>query len=196
MGEPGLRLHGAADDHRRGEFQESAADRDLRPAARAQRAHHHPAGKLHAAPAQNGEARRLDRDAARPESAPVAGGDDHRSLRHTWSGDVRELSPRAARPAGGDAAFPRGDGATARRNLSRDRASAGRVAGRRERAGDRAALLGRDGTDHPREWLWPYKHFRYQPKDAARAYPAYANVSPKFEKLRRATKGEAFDKAR
>lgn len=46
----------------------------------------------------------------------------------------------------------------------------------------------------PAEWLWPYKHFRYQPKDAARAYPAYANVSPKFEKLRRSTKGEAFDK--
>lgn len=47
----------------------------------------------------------------------------------------------------------------------------------------------------PSEWLWPYKHFRYQPKDAARAYPAYANVSAKFEKLRRSTKGEAFDKA-
>lgn len=48
----------------------------------------------------------------------------------------------------------------------------------------------------PAEWLWPYKHFRYQPKDAARAYPGYANISSKFEKLRRATKGEAFDKAR
>jgi len=48
----------------------------------------------------------------------------------------------------------------------------------------------------PAEWLWPYKHFRYRPSDAARAYPDYANVSPKFEKLRRATKGEPFDKAR
>jgi lauroyl/myristoyl acyltransferase len=47
----------------------------------------------------------------------------------------------------------------------------------------------------PDEWLWPYKHFRYRPKEAARAYPDYSNVSPKFEKLRRTMKGEAFDKA-
>ena len=39
----------------------------------------------------------------------------------------------------------------------------------------------------PGEWLWPYKHFRYQPKNAARPYPAYAHVSGKFEKLRAAT---------
>jgi len=38
----------------------------------------------------------------------------------------------------------------------------------------------------PGEWLWPYKHFRYRPKDAARSYPDYSNVSSKFEKLRRA----------
>jgi lauroyl/myristoyl acyltransferase len=37
----------------------------------------------------------------------------------------------------------------------------------------------------PEEWLWAYKHFRYAPKDATRAYPAYANHSAKFEKLLR-----------
>ena len=37
----------------------------------------------------------------------------------------------------------------------------------------------------PAEYLWPYKHFRYKPKDPPVAYPFYANESPKFEKLRR-----------
>lgn len=37
----------------------------------------------------------------------------------------------------------------------------------------------------PALYLWPYKHFRYRPENAARAYPAYANQSSKFEKLRR-----------
>ena len=40
----------------------------------------------------------------------------------------------------------------------------------------------------PSEWLWSYKHFRYRPKESQRAYPRYANVSGKFEKLWR---GEA-----
>lgn len=40
----------------------------------------------------------------------------------------------------------------------------------------------------PGEWLWPYKHFRYKPRNASRAYPCYSNESGKFEKLRR----EAF----
>ena len=40
----------------------------------------------------------------------------------------------------------------------------------------------------PGEWLWPYKHFRYKPRTAVRAYPRYSNESGKFEKLRR----EAF----
>jgi len=40
---------------------------------------------------------------------------------------------------------------------------------------------------HPEQWLWPYKHFRFRPRDAARAYPAYANESGSFEKLRKAT---------
>lgn len=39
--------------------------------------------------------------------------------------------------------------------------------------------------ERPAEWLWPYKHFRYRPKAAARPYPFYANESGKFEKLRR-----------
>jgi KDO2-lipid IV(A) lauroyltransferase len=42
----------------------------------------------------------------------------------------------------------------------------------------------------PAEWLWPYKHFRYRPKDASRPYPEYANISSRFEKLRR-TLGKA-----
>ena len=37
----------------------------------------------------------------------------------------------------------------------------------------------------PDLWLWPYKHFRYRPRDAARAYPEYANESAKFEKVLR-----------
>jgi Kdo2-lipid IVA lauroyltransferase/acyltransferase len=37
----------------------------------------------------------------------------------------------------------------------------------------------------PELWLWPYKHFRYRPQDAARPYPFYAHESPKFDKLLR-----------
>ncbi len=36
---------------------------------------------------------------------------------------------------------------------------------------------------NPEHWLWPYKHFRYLPRDADRPYPAYANDSSDFEKL-------------
>ena len=39
----------------------------------------------------------------------------------------------------------------------------------------------------PELWLWPYKHFRFRPQAAMRAYPAYANESSKFEKLLRAS---------
>lgn len=35
----------------------------------------------------------------------------------------------------------------------------------------------------PEEWLWPYKHFRYRPRDDTRRYPAYANESRKFDQL-------------
>jgi lauroyl/myristoyl acyltransferase len=38
---------------------------------------------------------------------------------------------------------------------------------------------------NPESWLWPYKHFRYKPRDATRPYPTYANESAKFEKLLR-----------
>lgn len=37
----------------------------------------------------------------------------------------------------------------------------------------------------PELWLWPYKHFRFRPKDATRPYPTYAKESSKFEKLLR-----------
>jgi lauroyl/myristoyl acyltransferase len=37
----------------------------------------------------------------------------------------------------------------------------------------------------PAEWLWPYKHFRYRPRDATHPYPSYANESRAFEKLLR-----------
>jgi len=37
----------------------------------------------------------------------------------------------------------------------------------------------------PGTWMWPYKHFRYKPRDAGRVYPFYANESGAFEKLRR-----------
>jgi KDO2-lipid IV(A) lauroyltransferase len=39
----------------------------------------------------------------------------------------------------------------------------------------------------PGDYLWPYKHFRYRPDDATHRYPAYANHSGAFEKLRRET---------
>jgi Kdo2-lipid IVA lauroyltransferase/acyltransferase len=42
----------------------------------------------------------------------------------------------------------------------------------------------------PELWLWAYKHFRYRPRDADRAYPAYANESAKFEKLLRGTNAD------
>jgi lauroyl/myristoyl acyltransferase len=39
---------------------------------------------------------------------------------------------------------------------------------------------------NPGLWLWPYKHFRYRPRDAAaEVYPEYANESKAFEKLRK-----------
>jgi lauroyl/myristoyl acyltransferase len=37
----------------------------------------------------------------------------------------------------------------------------------------------------PDLWLWPYKYFRYRPKDATRPYPFYARESSPFEKLLR-----------
>lgn len=39
----------------------------------------------------------------------------------------------------------------------------------------------------PELWLWPYKHFRFRPRETAHPYPDYANESGKFEKLLRGT---------
>jgi lauroyl/myristoyl acyltransferase len=47
----------------------------------------------------------------------------------------------------------------------------------------------------PELWLWPYKHFRYRPKDATRPYPFYAHESSKFEKLQRSLEKEGAKKA-
>ena len=35
----------------------------------------------------------------------------------------------------------------------------------------------------PADYLWAYKHFRFLPSEASRAYPGYANRSKAFEKL-------------
>jgi KDO2-lipid IV(A) lauroyltransferase len=43
---------------------------------------------------------------------------------------------------------------------------------------------------NPHSWLWPYKHFRYRPRNATRPYPAYANDSLEFEQLLQAAKRE------
>lgn len=45
--------------------------------------------------------------------------------------------------------------------------------------------------EKPEAWMWSYKHWRYQPKEATRAYPFYANQSAKFEKLLRAQNPDA-----
>ena len=39
--------------------------------------------------------------------------------------------------------------------------------------------------EKPELWIWSYKHWRYKPEGALRAYPFYANRSAKFEKLLR-----------
>jgi KDO2-lipid IV(A) lauroyltransferase len=36
----------------------------------------------------------------------------------------------------------------------------------------------------PEHWLWAYKHWRYQPTGASRAYPFYARHCTEFERLR------------
>ena len=37
----------------------------------------------------------------------------------------------------------------------------------------------RENKEH---WLWMYKHWRYKPEQAARAYPQYANNSAQFDR--------------
>ena len=36
---------------------------------------------------------------------------------------------------------------------------------------------------NPAPWLWMYKHWRYQPADADRPYPFYANVHARFDRM-------------
>ena len=44
---------------------------------------------------------------------------------------------------------------------------------------------------NPGPWLWMYKHWRFRPDDARRAYPFYANRASKYEKLVKRLKQEA-----
>lgn len=37
----------------------------------------------------------------------------------------------------------------------------------------------------PELWLWPYKHFRFRPRDASRAYPFYSSFSEGFDSVRK-----------
>ena len=37
--------------------------------------------------------------------------------------------------------------------------------------------------ENPAPWLWMYKHWRYKPARADRAYPFYAQMLPRFDKL-------------
>jgi KDO2-lipid IV(A) lauroyltransferase len=45
--------------------------------------------------------------------------------------------------------------------------------------------------EKPELWMWVYKHWRFRPKGATRAYPYYAHESGKFEKLVRAISEES-----
>ena len=35
--------------------------------------------------------------------------------------------------------------------------------------------------DHPEQWLWGYKHWRYRPANPEKAHPFYANQSELFD---------------
>jgi KDO2-lipid IV(A) lauroyltransferase len=43
----------------------------------------------------------------------------------------------------------------------------------------------------PGLWMWPYKYFRYRPRDATAAYPFYANQRDAFDALRKKVDSEA-----
>jgi lauroyl/myristoyl acyltransferase len=45
-------------------------------------------------------------------------------------------------------------------------------------------LLEKTVQDRPDLYLWAYRHFRYRPKDATRAYPTYATPSPALDALK------------
>jgi len=37
--------------------------------------------------------------------------------------------------------------------------------------------------EHPELWLWPYKHWRFKPREPEREYPFYSNHAKRFDKL-------------
>ena len=48
---------------------------------------------------------------------------------------------------------------------------------------------------NPAPWLWMYKHWRYRPANADRAYPAYANFMRPFEEMLHRDEGNRHDTA-
>jgi Kdo2-lipid IVA lauroyltransferase/acyltransferase len=46
---------------------------------------------------------------------------------------------------------------------------------------------------HPEGWLWPYKHWRYKPRENNSRYPAYANCADRFENLIKKEPSDPFD---
>jgi lauroyl/myristoyl acyltransferase len=49
---------------------------------------------------------------------------------------------------------------------------------------------------NPAPWLWMYKHWRYQPINARRSYPFYAQESPFFEQIASRPNYEKLDRSR
>jgi len=48
---------------------------------------------------------------------------------------------------------------------------------------------------NPGPWLWMYKHWRYRPANADRAYPSYANFMRPFEEMLHRDEGNRHDTA-
>ena len=48
---------------------------------------------------------------------------------------------------------------------------------------------------NPAPWLWMYKHWRYRPANADRAYPSYANFMRPFEEMLHRDEGNRHDTA-
>lgn len=46
---------------------------------------------------------------------------------------------------------------------------------------------------YPECWLWPYKHWRYKPRENNARYPAYANCSTRFDELLKSHKLRELD---
>jgi KDO2-lipid IV(A) lauroyltransferase len=47
---------------------------------------------------------------------------------------------------------------------------------------------------NPAPWLWMYKHWRYQPENADRPYPFYANTSRRFEEILLRDQGNSIER--